>query len=145
MLAGAYSPGMNIQSLSLQQRISAVAALVVIVSVVLPWYSIFGINILGVETTKGLVTLVLAGAGLAILGLSTEVFGPAKVTEPALEIVLVVLAGLAALIALVSLSDLATFGLFLTLLAGIAWVAGAVWQLLESRQGEPKAPTGHQG
>ena len=119
---------MHIDRLTLPQRISAGAILVVIIAAFLPWVSIFGVGILGIEG-DGVLTLLLALAGGVVLALTSGLFGAAKTPGRVSQIALVVLAGLVALIGLYDMNGAAAAGLYLTLFAGIAWTVGAVWQL----------------
>lgn len=124
---------MNLERLSTAQRISAVSILVVIVAAFLPWVSIFGIGALGIEG-DGAITLVLAGAGAVILAVTTGLFGQPRTPGKGSQIALLVLAAIVALIGLLDMNSAAAIGLYLTLLAGVAWVVGAAWQLNLSKQ-----------
>ena len=53
---------MNISRLSTPQRISAISILVVALAAFLPWVSIFGIGVSGIEG-DGVITLAMAVAG----------------------------------------------------------------------------------
>jgi len=120
---------MNLNRLTVPQRVSAIAILVVIVAAFLPWVSLFGITAYGIEG-DGVITLVAAVAGLAVLALTSGVIGGPKTPGKGSQITLVVLAAIVALIGLVDMNGAAAIGLYLTLFGGIAWVVGAVWQLV---------------
>ena len=130
---------MNLERLSTPQRISAVAILVVFVAAFLPWVSIMGFGALGIEG-DGVITLVMAGAGAGILAATTGLFGEPRTPGKASQIVLLVLAVLVALIGLLDMNGAAAIGLYLTLLAGVAWVVGAAWQLSLAKEAPPAAP-----
>jgi hypothetical protein len=124
---------MDTSRLTTPQRISAVAILVVALAAFLPWVSIFGVSVRGIEG-DGVITLFLAVAGGIVLALTTGLFGKQKVPGKKSQIPLLVLATLVSLIALIAMSGAAASGLYLTLFGGIAWVVGAAWQLSISKQ-----------
>ena len=122
---------MNVNRLTVPQRISLVAVLVTAVAAFLPWVSLFGLSKLGVEG-DGVFTLLFAIGGAAVLLLTTGAVGKPRTPGKASQIVVLVLAILTALIALLDMNGVAAIGLYLTLFAGIAWVVGAIWQLTAS-------------
>jgi hypothetical protein len=124
---------MDTSRLTTPQRISAIAILVVALAAFLPWVSIFGVSVRGIEG-DGVITLFLAVAGGIVLALTTGLFGKQKVPGKKSQIPLLVLATLVSLIALIAMSGAAASGLYLTLFGGIAWVVGAAWQLSISKQ-----------
>ena len=124
---------MDTSRLTTPQRISAVAILVVALAAFLPWVSIFGVSVRGIEG-DGAITLALAVAGGIVLALTTGLFGRQKVPGKKSQIPLLVLATLVALVGLMAMSGAAAIGLYLTLFGGIAWVVGAAWQLSISKQ-----------
>lgn len=119
---------MNFSRLSTPQRISAVSILVVALAAFLPWVSIFGMGVSGIQG-DGVITLVLAIAGGAVLVLTTGVLGDPKVAGKKSQVALLVLAVLVALVGLLDMNGAAAIGLYLTLFGGVAWVVGAAWQL----------------
>jgi hypothetical protein len=119
---------MNFGRVTVPQRVSGVAILVVVLGAFLPWVSIFGISKIGIEG-DGVITLVLAVAGAVILAMTTGLVGSARTPGRTSQIALLVLAVLVALIGLLDMNGAAAIGLYLTLFGGIAWVVGAVWQL----------------
>lgn len=123
------------------QRISAISIVVVALAAFLPWVSVFGIGVRGIEG-DGVLTLLLAIAGAVVLGLTSGLFGGQRTPGRASQIVLVVLASLVALVGLYDMNGAAAIGLYLTLLAGIAWVVGAVWQLTLKRTSPANGPGG---
>ena len=127
---------MNLERLSTPQRISAVSILIVVVAAFLPWVSILGIGALGIEG-DGVITLVAAVAGAIVLSVTSGLFGEARTPGKASQISLLVLAVIVALIGLLDMNGAAAIGLYLTLLAGVAWVVGAAWQLSLSKQAPP--------
>lgn len=134
----AYGQRMNFSRLSTPQRISAVSILVVALAAFLPWVSIFGMGVSGIEG-DGVITLVLAIAGGVVLALTTGVIGEQKVAGKKSQISLLVLAALVALIGLMDMNGAAAIGLYLTLFGGVAWVVGAVWQLSATKNDATKA------
>ena len=65
---------MKLGRLTVPQRISGVAILVVALGAFLPWASIFGISKIGIEG-DGVITLVISVAGAVILAATTGVVG----------------------------------------------------------------------
>lgn len=124
---------MKLERLTTPQRISGVAILVVALAAFLPWVSLFGISVSGIEG-DGVITLVLALAGAVVLALTTGVVGGSRTPGRASQIILLVLAVLVALVGLFDMNGAAAVGLYLTLFGGIAWVVGAIWQLTLKKQ-----------
>jgi hypothetical protein len=124
---------MNFGRLTAPQRVSGVAILVVVLAAFLPWVSIFGVGVIGIEG-DGVLTLVLALAGAVILAMTAGLVGSPRTPGRASQIALLVLAVLVALVALLDMNGAAAIGLYLTLLGGIAWVVGAAWQLSLTKQ-----------
>ena len=129
---------MNFSRLSTPQRISAVSMLVVAVAAFLPWVSIFGMGVSGIQG-DGVVTLVLAIAGGVVLALTTGIFGEQKVAGKKSQISLLVLDAVVALIGLMDINGAAAIGLYLTLFGGVAWVVGAAWQHSAAKNNSPTA------
>ena len=129
----AYGAGMNLNRLSVPQRVSAIAIVVVAVAAFLPWVSIFGISALGVEG-DGVITLLLAIVGAVVLAVTTGVIGQAKSPGKLPRIVLLIMAAVVAIIAFADMNGAAAMGLYLTLFGGIAWVVGAVWELASTNE-----------
>ena len=129
---------MNFSRLSTPQRISAVSILVVALAAFLPWVSIFGMGVSGIQG-DGVITLVLSIAGGVVLVLTTGVLGEPKVAGKKSQIALLVLAVLVALVGLLDMNGAAAIGLYLTLFGGLAWVVGAAWQLSAGKNDEATA------
>lgn len=129
---------MDFQRLSTPQRVSGVAMAVVAVAAFLPWVSLFGISKIGISG-DGSVTLVLAIVGAAVLAFSAGVVGGNRSPGKGSQITLLILATVVAIIALADMNGVAAIGLYLTLLGGIAWVVGAVWELSVKRTATDKA------
>lgn len=129
---------MNIGRLTTPQRISAVAILVTAIAAFLPWVSLLGFGKLGIEG-DGVMTLIFALAGAVILSVTTGLIGKPRDPGKASQISMLVLAVLTALIGLVDMNGAAAIGLYLTLLAGVAWVIGAAWQLSLSKPATSEA------
>lgn len=132
---------MNLGRLTTPQRVSGVAILVVILAAFLPWVSILGVSALGIDG-DGVITLILAMIGAAILAMTTGVVGVERSPGRRSQIILLVLAAITALIALLDMNSAAAMGLYLTLFAGIAWVVGAVWQLNLTSEASESAADG---
>lgn len=129
---GTILEGMNLSVLNIQQRISAVAILVVFFSAFLPWASVWNHNILGVQG-DGIITLILAVIGAGVFLLGNDFLFPVMMPRKIADITLVVLSGLTALIGLiatVNIGGFASIGVYFTLFAAIAWTVGAVWHLV---------------
>jgi len=124
---------MNLSRLTTPQRISAVSILAVALAAFLPWVSVFGIGVTGIEG-DGVITLVLAAAGGIVLSISTGMFGEQRVPGKKSQVSLLALAILVALVGLFDMNGVAAIGLYLTLFGGIAWVVGAAWQLGMAKQ-----------
>ena len=124
----AYGHRMNFSRLSTPQRISATSILVVALAAFLPWVSIFGIGVSGIEG-DGVITLVIAVTGGIMLAVTTGLIGKPKVAGKKSQISLLVMSVLVALIGLMDMNGAAAIGLYLTLFGGVAWVVGAAWQL----------------
>jgi peptidoglycan/LPS O-acetylase OafA/YrhL len=133
---------MDLGRLTTPQRISAVAILVIALAAFLPWASVLGISVTGISG-DGVITLVLAIAGGAVLAMTTGLIGKEATPGKRSQITLVVLAALVTLLALIDMTGFAAIGLYLTLFGGIAWVVGAAWQLSLSKEPStsPPAPT----
>jgi hypothetical protein len=130
---------MDLTRLTVPQRLSIGSVLVTVIAAFLPWVSIFGISALGIEG-DGVITLILGLAGATILLLTTGVFGAeAKTPAKAINITLIVLAALVTLIALIDMNGAAAVGLYLTLFAGMAWLAGAIWHMAVAAKGSTSA------
>ena len=131
---------MRIDRLTKPQRVAAASMLVVALAAFLPWVSLFGIGIRGIEG-DGQITLVCAIMGLVLLAVATRSEG----TPP---IVLRVLAyATAVVVALIGITDMngaAAIGLYLTLFGGIGWLGALVWDGMERGRaaGGADAPTG---
>jgi hypothetical protein len=124
---------MNLGHLSRPQKISGGAILVVALAAFLPWVSIFGIGVTGIQG-DGVLTLAGAVVGAVVLAVTTGVVGSTRTPGRVSEVALLVLAILVSLIALLDMNGAAAIGLYLTLLGGLAWVASAAPQLKLSKQ-----------
>lgn len=123
---------MNLRRLTTPQRVSGVAILVVALAALLPWVSILGFSKVGIEG-DGVITLLLAVAGGVLLAMTTGLIGSARTPGRASQIALLVLATLVTVVGFVDMNGAAAMGLYLTLFGGLAWVVGAVWQLVISK------------
>lgn len=129
---------MNVSSLTTPQRITAVSILVVALAAFLPWVSIFGVSVTGIQG-DGVVTLGLAAAGGILLALTTDLFRQRKTAGRKSQIGMLVLSALVSLIGVMDMNGAAAIGLYLTLFGGIAWVVGAGWQLSMSKDNPDRA------
>ncbi|GAB3013980.1 hypothetical protein GCM10011376_08700 [Nocardioides flavus (ex Wang et al. 2016)] len=124
---------MDLSRFSTAQRVSGISILVVALAAFLPWISCLGVAVLGIHV-DGVYTLLLALAGAVSLATRTGTLDLVEVPERVGLIASVVLAALVTLIAVVDLNGAAAIGLSLTLLGGIAWLVGAVWELRTAGQ-----------
>jgi VIT1/CCC1 family predicted Fe2+/Mn2+ transporter len=115
------------------QKLVAIAMGVVLVSAFLPWVSVFGLTRSGIAG-DGVITLVLAIAGLVVLAFSTGVVGEQRSPGRASRVSLLGLGVLVALVGAVDMNGAAAIGLYLTFLAGVAWIVGAVWEMNRAKQ-----------
>jgi hypothetical protein len=130
---------MDLTRLTVPQRLSVGSVLVTVIAAFLPWVSIFGASAIGIEG-DGVITLILGLAGAIILLLTAGVFSAeAKAPGKAINITLIVLAVLVTLIALIDMNGAAAIGLYLTLFAGMAWLAGAIWHMAIAAKMTPSA------
>jgi hypothetical protein len=113
-------------ALNQRQKIMAASMVVVAISAFLPWVSVLGISAIGIEG-DGVITLVLALIALGVLVARSRV--PNKVVRwtP------LVAGGLVAFVGLYDMNGAAAMGLYLTMFAGIAWTAAAIWEIREQR------------
>ena len=123
---------MDLTRLTIPQRISLASMAVVVIAAFLPWVSLFGISARGTDG-DGMVTLVLSLVGIVVLVLTSGVLKAKKAAGRVSQIALVAVAALVALIGLMDMNGAAAIGLYLTLFAGLAWLVGAVWQLVISK------------
>lgn len=122
---------MDLNRLSAPQKLSVGAIAIVVLGAFLPWVSIFGSSVLGIEG-DGVITLVLAIGGAVALALG-GLIGKPRFTGRKADITALVLAVVTALIGLMDMNGFAAIGLYLTLLGGLAWTAGAIWQLVAAK------------
>lgn len=110
--------------------------LVVVLAAFLPWVWILGISVSGIRG-DGVITLLMAIAGLAVLVDSAGLLAEPKIPAKIAPIVVIALGAGVVLIGLIHLNSAAAIGLYLTLFSAIAWVVGAVRQLNESKKAVP--------
>ena len=130
---------MDLTRFSTPQRVSGIAIIVVALAAFLPWVSVFGFSVSGIRG-DGMITLVLALLGAALLAIRTGLLDQVKVPARPGLIASLVLAGLVTLIGLLDMNGAAAIGLYLTLFGGIAWVVGAALELKDARH-EVAAPS----
>lgn len=114
-------------TLSPPQRLAGISMIVVAISAFLPWVSIFGISVSGIEG-DGAITLICALIGLAALALGSGLLGSRLGRKPML-IISGIAGGLTAFVGLYDMNGAAAIGLYLTMFAGIAWVVAVVWDV----------------
>lgn len=114
-------------SLTSAEKTIAGAAVVTFVAAFLPWASVLGISVNGVDA-DGKITLVIALIGFAVLA-----FGRGR---RAGRIGQIVLGARTAIVGVADLHSISAFGLYLTLIAGILWAVAAVAAL----RGSPATP-----
>lgn len=113
--------------------------LVVALSAFLPWVSLLGIRVSGIRG-DGIITLILAIAGIIILTVTTGIFEPtARTPGKGSQITSIVLAALATIVALIHITEFPAIGVYLTLFAGLAWLTGNIWQM--NLAGKAAGPT----
>ena len=105
--------------------------LVVAIAAFLPWASIFGIGVQGIEG-DGQVTVVCAIVGLALLLVGTRSSSPNP--KPVLRVLSYVAAAITTLVGLVDMNGVAAIGLYLTLFGGVGWLAALVWDGMERKK-----------
>jgi hypothetical protein len=130
---------MDLSRLTTPQRVSGIAIIVVALAAFLPWVSIFGISVSGIRG-DGVLTLILALLGAAVLATRIGLLDQVKIPEKAGLIASIVFAALVALIGLFDMNGAAAIGLYLTLLGGIAWVVAAVMEFMAANV-ETSAPS----
>src|SRR5690625_7304455 len=101
---------MKINALTLQQKIAAGAMAVVLIAAFLPWVSVYGMSVIGVEG-DGVITLILALLGLAALALGTDVFMAPKIPAKVTSIMLIVLGALVSVTGMGNINGHAGIGL----------------------------------
>ena len=101
--------------------------IVVAVGAFLPWASVFGISISGING-DGQFTLIAAIAGLVLLGMSAGVL-PIHANRTLMLIVSGIGAALATFVGLADMTGVAAIGIYMTLFGGIAWGVGVIWDI----------------
>jgi len=115
-------------SLTTLERVIGGSAVVVVIAAFLPWVSVFGLSVSGING-DGKITLVLALIGLAALAASRGI-GPVAVGGRAMHVTELVAGALVVVIGLADLHSVSAIGVYLTLLAGVVWVGAAIAGLL---------------
>lgn len=120
-------------SLTTLERTIGIAAAVVLVSAFLPWVSIFGLSVSGINGDGG-ITLILALIGLAALAASRGI-GPVSIGRRATQVIQLLAGLLVVLVGLADLHGVSAIGLYLTLLAGLVWAGAAIAGLRRQEPG----------
>lgn len=123
---------MNLDRLTKPQRVAAGCMLVVAIAAFLPWVSLFGLSVSGIEG-DGQITLLCAIIGLVVLALSTRSSDGAPNT--ALTVAAYAAAAVTLLVALFDMNGAAAMGLYLTLFAAVGWIGALLWDRRERNQG----------
>lgn len=123
---------MDLTRFSTPQRVSGIAIIVVALAAFLPWVSVLGFSVSGIQG-DGVITLILALLGATSLATRTGLLDQVKIPEKAGLIASLVFAVLVALIGLLDMNGAAAIGLYLTLFGGIAWVIGAALELKDAK------------
>jgi hypothetical protein len=106
------------------EKLCGGAAIVTFVAAFLPWSSVLGASVSGLDG-DGQVTLLAAIIGLASRAVHHGV-GPIRFGRSPTLGIQSAAAGLVALIGILNIGSSSAIGLYATLLAGLVWVAGAV-------------------
>lgn len=117
--------------LSQPQRVAAVSMIVVAVSAFLPWVSVLGLSVSGING-DGQLTLIASVAGLVVLAAHTGVIST-RISRRVMLIVSGIGAALAAAVGLYDMNGYAAIGLYLTLFGGLAWVVAVIWDVRTGR------------
>lgn len=125
-------------TLSPPQRLAGISMIVVAISAFLPWVSIFGISVSGIEG-DGAITLICALIGLGALALGSDLLG-SRLGRKAMLIISGIAGGITAFVGLYDMNGAAAIGLYLTMFAGIAWVVGVIW---DARSASAATPAAH--
>lgn len=133
-------PPRGLARLSSTEKVSGAGAIGAIVGAFLPWASVLGFSVDGIEG-DGRITFVLGIVGLAALAARAG-YGPVRVGRVLLLVLGLVLGGVVATIGIVDYSDFAGFGIRLTIFAGAVWVLAALYGLTRGRREKPPAEEG---
>lgn len=101
--------------------------IVVAVGAFLPWASVFGISISGIDG-DGQITLVAAIAGLVLLGMSAGILN-LRANRTLMLVVSGIGAALATFVGIEDMTGVAEIGIYMTLFGGIAWGIGVIWDI----------------
>ena len=126
---------MGLDRLTKPQRVAAACMVVVAIAAFLPWVSIFGFGVRGIEG-DGQITLVCARLGLGLLAAATRSQAP---QNKVLRVLAFAAAAIVTLIGLTDMNGAAAIGLYLTLFGGIGWLAALIWDGMEAKKGDGAA------
>jgi hypothetical protein len=123
-------PGQRVDltTLPMMLKVMGTAAAAAAIAAFLPWASAFGVSVTGVSGGDGVITLIGALVGLAVLAAHAG-FGPVRIKPRMFAGIEIVLGAIVAIIGIVDLSGFAAFGIYLTLIAGVVWVIAAAMTL----------------
>jgi hypothetical protein len=130
----------QLNKLSLQQKIQASAAAVIALAAFLPWASIFGISVNGING-DGKITLILALAALVGLATQTGLTGDFTLAPKLVLGISILCAAIALLVAIVDMNEFAAIGLYLTLIASVVMAAAIIWEIRLGRAAPEPAET----
>lgn len=117
------------RALPVSRKTALIAAAASVISVFLPWVSLLGISVSGVNTGDGKIVLVVAGIALVLLAVDAGLVSWFNVSRRLVSVASLVAAALCLLIAIVDMNEFAAIGLYVLLLASIAWSVAAVQSL----------------
>ena len=115
------------------------SALVASVAAFLPWVSVFGVSLYGIEG-DGVVTLLFGAVGLVVFA-SHLGFGPLSIGPRAFFSTQAVCSVIVFAVGAYDMNRFAAFGLYLTLAAGIAWLGAVAVAWRASRQRSVRVAT----
>ena len=131
---------MELNQLSLQQKIQATAAAVIALAAFLPWASIFGLSVNGISG-DGKITLILALAALFGFATKTGVTGEFTLAPKVVLGISILCAAVAFLVGIADMNEFAAIGLYLTLIASLAMAAAIIWEIRLGRGAPASAET----
>lgn len=113
------------------QKLAAISMIVVATSAFLPWASILGLSVSGING-DGQLTFIASVVGLVVLAAHTGLIST-RISRTVMLIVSGVGAAVAAAVGLFDMNGFAAIGLYLTLFGGLAWVVAVIWDVRAGR------------
>ena len=118
----------HLNQLSLQQKVQATAAVVIALAAFLPWASIFGLSVSGING-DGKITLILALGALFGFATRTGLTGDFTLAPKVVLGISILCATVSLLVGIADMNDFAAIGLYLTLIASIVMAAAIIWEI----------------